>query len=170
MFYLSRAEQLVLVVLLALLLGGSGFAVYERGVSAGRAAKDEPVFVDVPRTALPGSEAGRSRPAAISAPNAEGAIAPESVAPASLAAAARSVASSGSRTQPTAPKLSLNRATAEQLDSLPGIGPVYARRIVEYREQKKKHGGRGFESVDELLNVSGIGPKRLAALRDRVLP
>jgi len=60
--------------------------------------------------------------------------------------------------------LDVNQATAEQLEALPGIGPVIARRIVDYRE---KHGL--FKSVDELLNVNGIGPKRLAAIKDFVV-
>lgn len=60
--------------------------------------------------------------------------------------------------------LDINRATVEQLEALPGIGPVIACRIVEYRE---KHGR--FKTVKDLLNVSGIGPKRLAAIKDFVI-
>jgi competence protein ComEA len=66
--------------------------------------------------------------------------------------------------------ISLSRATAEDLEALPGIGPVLAGRIVQYRDRLKKESGRGFASVDELLNVPGIGPKRLAAIRDQVVP
>jgi comEA protein len=58
--------------------------------------------------------------------------------------------------------ININAATATELESLDGIGPVLAARIVAYREQ---HGS--FGSVDELDNVSGIGPKRLAAMRGR---
>ncbi|MCS7065999.1 MAG: helix-hairpin-helix domain-containing protein [Fimbriimonadales bacterium] len=58
----------------------------------------------------------------------------------------------------------LNRATAEELEALPGIGPVLAARIVEYRQMR----GR-FQSVDELLEVRGIGPKRLEQLRPYVV-
>lgn len=60
--------------------------------------------------------------------------------------------------------LDLNRATAEQLEALPGIGPVLAQRIVEYRQQV----GR-FHSVDDLLEVHGIGPKRLERIRPYVV-
>ena len=60
-------------------------------------------------------------------------------------------------------KVSLNAATPEQLESLPGIGPVLAGHIVEYRTA---HGG--FSTVDELGEVPGIGDRRLSELRDRV--
>lgn len=57
--------------------------------------------------------------------------------------------------------ININTATAEQLSAfLPGIGEVKAKRIVEYRES-----AGGFDSVDELLNVSGIGEKTLEKLR-----
>ena len=65
---------------------------------------------------------------------------------------------------PTGP-VHLNSATIEQLDALPGVGPVTAQKIVDYRQ---KHGA--FTSVDELDAVSGIGPARLDQLRDLVAP
>ncbi|MFF7142582.1 helix-hairpin-helix domain-containing protein [Streptomyces nodosus] len=61
--------------------------------------------------------------------------------------------------------LSLNTATVEQFDTLPGVGPVLAQRIVDYRSQ---HGG--FRSVDELRGVNGIGERRFADLRTLVRP
>jgi competence protein ComEA len=61
--------------------------------------------------------------------------------------------------------ISLSSATVEQLDTLDGIGPTLAGRIVQYREA---HGG--FRSVDELRQVSGIGDKRFEALRKAVQP
>lgn len=59
----------------------------------------------------------------------------------------------------------LNSATMEQLDALPGIGPVTAQKILDYRQE---HGA--FGSVDELDAVPGIGPARLEQLRDLVAP
>jgi competence protein ComEA len=59
----------------------------------------------------------------------------------------------------------LNSATAEQLDALPGIGPVTAQKIVDYRQA---HGP--FTSVDELDAISGIGPARIENLRGLVVP
>ena len=59
--------------------------------------------------------------------------------------------------------LDLNRATAEQLEDLPGVGPSTAAAILAYRQE---HGR--FRSVDELLEVRGIGEARLAELRPKV--
>ncbi len=61
--------------------------------------------------------------------------------------------------------LSLSSATAEDLDGLDGIGPTLAARIVEWRQA---HGG--FASVEQLLDVPGIGPARLEAVRAQVTP
>ncbi len=59
--------------------------------------------------------------------------------------------------------MNLNVATAEQLETLPGIGPVLAQAILDYRTE---HGP--FASVEDLLNVRGIGEARLEDLRDAV--
>jgi competence protein ComEA len=61
--------------------------------------------------------------------------------------------------------VSLSTATEEQLDALPGVGPVTAQKIVDYRTE---HGA--FHSVDELDAIPGIGPARLADLRKLVVP
>ncbi len=66
-------------------------------------------------------------------------------------------------TPPGGGKINLNTATLAELDSLPGIGPVLAQRIIDYRET---HGP--FQSVEELLNVEGIGPALLEKIRDRI--
>jgi competence protein ComEA len=79
---------------------------------------------------------------------------------AAVAAGAGAGASSAS-----AGPVSLSSATAEQLDALPGVGPVTAEKIVAYRQQ---HGA--FRSVDELDAISGIGPSRIADLRGLVVP
>lgn len=64
---------------------------------------------------------------------------------------------------PAASPIDLNAASIAQLDTLPGIGPATAQAIIDYRSQ---HGR--FRSVDELLNVRGIGPAKLDALRSLV--
>jgi competence protein ComEA len=77
---------------------------------------------------------------------------------------AASVAGGAAPPAPTGP-VHLNSATLEQLDGLPGVGPVTAQKILDYRT---KHGG--FDSVDALDAVPGIGPARLADLRPLVAP
>jgi competence protein ComEA len=70
----------------------------------------------------------------------------------------------GASTQPAQP-ISLSTATVAQLDTLDGIGPTLAGRIIQYRDS---HGG--FRSIDELRQVDGIGDKRFASLRKAVQP
>ena len=62
-------------------------------------------------------------------------------------------------------RISLATATLEQLDTLPGIGPVTAQAILDHRAE---HGP--FTSVDDLLDVKGIGEATLADIRDQVTP
>ncbi len=61
--------------------------------------------------------------------------------------------------------ISLGSATAEQLDTIDGIGPVTAQKIVEYRDQRG-----GLASVDQLDQMSGIGPATMQSLRARLQP
>jgi competence protein ComEA len=82
-------------------------------------------------------------------------------APSGASSGTASAAAAGAPSQP----ISLSTATVEQLDTLDGIGPTLAARIVQYRDA---HGG--FKSVDELRQVSGIGDKRFAAIRKAVQP
>jgi competence protein ComEA len=74
------------------------------------------------------------------------------------------VGSGGAAAGATTP-VGLNTATLEQLDTLPGVGPVLAQHIIDYRTQ---HGG--FRSVDELREVNGIGDRRFADLQNLVRP
>ena len=71
-------------------------------------------------------------------------------------------AGSGGTETPTG-KININTATAEQLDTLPGIGPAYAGRIIDYRTT---HGG--FKSIEEIQEVTGIGPKTFEKLKDQI--
>ncbi|WP_241230011.1 ComEA family DNA-binding protein [Thermosipho globiformans] len=58
-------------------------------------------------------------------------------------------------------KININEANEKQLEKLPGIGPTKAKRIIEYREKNGK-----FKSLNELLNVNGIGPKTLEKIKN----
>jgi len=62
-----------------------------------------------------------------------------------------------------APPVNINTATLEQLDTLTGVGPATAQKILDYRRQQG-----GFGSIEELDEISGIGEKRLATMREEV--
>ena len=89
--------------------------------------------------------------------------------PVAASPAIDSVATDSAATRPPTPDpapadapIDVNRASAVQLQTLPGIGPALASRIVAYRSR------RPFRRVEDLQQVSGIGPKTLTALRPRV--
>jgi len=63
----------------------------------------------------------------------------------------------------SAEKVNLNTATAEQLETLPGIGPVSARNILEYRKKAGK-----FSRIEEIINIKGIGEKKFLKIKDRL--
>lgn len=65
---------------------------------------------------------------------------------------------------PTSPPITdLNTAGAAELESLPGVGPAIAQRIIDWRETNGS-----FSTVEELMEVSGIGPATFDSLRDSV--
>ena len=63
----------------------------------------------------------------------------------------------------TSTRVNINSATSDQLDALPGVGPATAKAIISHRTRKGP-----FSKVEDLLNVPGIGPAKVAALRDFV--
>lgn len=69
----------------------------------------------------------------------------------------------GTSQSPVAEKVDLNRATEQDLEALPGIGPVLAERIVEYRQA---HGA--FRDIEQLRLVKGIGKKKFYRIRSLV--
>ena len=81
-----------------------------------------------------------------------------------LRASPSAAGGAGTPSAPAGP-VHLNSATLEQLDSLPGVGPVTAQKILDYRQ---KHGA--FSSLDELDAIPGIGEARIEQLRDAAAP
>jgi competence protein ComEA len=77
-------------------------------------------------------------------------------------AIAKSAEETGER--PPASKIDLNRATLEQLETIPGVGPALAQRILDFREE---HGP--FRRVEDLLKVKGIGEKSFQKMQSYVV-
>ena len=65
---------------------------------------------------------------------------------------------------PATEKINLNTATAEQFQSLSGIGPAIAKRIVDYRTKAGK-----FNRIEEIINVKGVGEKKFQKIKDRLV-
>jgi competence protein ComEA len=115
--------------------------------------------------------AGGARPKAelalvnLAAPVADGqqVLVPARGAPAAVASASGGAAPAGTAGATVGGTVHLNSATLEQLDTLPGIGPVTAQQILDYRTANG-----AFSSVDELDAVPGIGPARLEQLKPLV--
>lgn len=147
--------------------------VFAAGLRLGAQTAGPQLVVAVP----PGELAGAAAWAAVggqAASEAPGAGLFEPVLAAEPGAAGRSVPDAPDTAcgpQPQAPgpaarpgaRLDLNRATVEELDALPGIGPVLARRIVQFRERFGP-----FRQPDDLLEVPGIGPRVLERLQGQV--
>jgi competence ComEA-like helix-hairpin-helix protein len=181
MLYFSRGQKIVLGILIVALLAGGGVLLYGLGRQAALAS-DLPFFVDAPQPAaapavasdIGGAEPPASAPRAggeeaVSAGNGENpGTGPAQDSPKAKTPRRTSHRSASDRKLPPGKPVSLNSAGATQFQRLPGIGPVLAERIVQYRKQLKSANGVGFQSKEQLLEVPGIGPKKYAGLMDHV--
>ena len=61
-------------------------------------------------------------------------------------------------------KININKATQEELDTLPGIGPSTAMKIIEYRKEKGN-----FKTIEEIKEVSGIGEAKYSKIKDLII-
>jgi competence protein ComEA len=84
-------------------------------------------------------------------------------APTSSSSAPFQVVSTQGPSSSNADLININTATLEKLDSLPGIGPTTAQKIIDYRAQ---HGP--FQQIEEIMNVSGIGPATFDRIKDLI--
>ena len=127
-------------------------AAFTLGFFVGRNQNHQSVEVNIPQTtaAIPES----------SAPAAD--TSQEATSPSETTAETAATEES-TPSQETSGRININTATHAELVTLPGIGDVLAQRIIDYRTQNGS-----FQSVEELLNVSGIGEKKLEAIIDLV--
>lgn len=71
--------------------------------------------------------------------------------------------SSGSKSNEKSGKININTATQADLETIDGIGPALAERIIEYRKQNGK-----FKNIDELKSVKGIGDKKFESIKEKI--
>lgn len=164
----ARRELWLLLALAAMLLAGLGVREWRAGFPAlaervERFDRDDPIepLPPTPPRAPREPRAPRrsDRPAYATDATREAA----GPLPSRRAAQAAAAPAAAAPAEPDPRPLDLNAASVEQIARLPGVGPGLARRIVEERDRR----GR-FESPEALRGVVGLGPKKLAALRDLV--
>src|SRR6266542_4457486 len=139
----SQPQLRLLIALATILLLGMGIREWRAGFP-GAALRLERFDHEEPSAPLLASPRGEATPLSPTAPP-------------------KTASVSGAPPRPESRPLDLNRATAAELARLPGVGPGLAQRILDERE---RHGG--FDSPEALRRIVGLGPKKLAALRDLV--
>lgn len=152
----SRPQLKLLLVLAALFLAGLGAREWRAGFPDA-AERLERFDREDPPLPIPPAPRARAAPRWAAAR-------PDPPAPARAVQPPRPRATAAPPPPVADPRpLDLNHASADEISRLPGVGPSLARRIVEERDRR----GR-FESSDSLRGVLGMGPKKLAALREYV--
>jgi competence ComEA-like helix-hairpin-helix protein len=156
---LTPAEKTAFLVLLGILGSGAGLRAWERsGMHLGPVNDWESLH----RWVIQSKQNDTTAFACSAFPTASGPHWPTRTGTAPDEPGTKTHATHPKKVPPASP-LNLNTASAETLQSLPGVGPSTANAIVASREVEGK-----FQSVEELTRVKGIGSKKLAALRNFV--
>lgn len=123
-----------------------GFSIHAEPEAINLAAKiEDGAHIRIPEKGEARKEEGESAPAAQASPS------------------RNAVAASPEKARPGSGAIDINRASADELQSLPGIGPKLAQSVVDYRRANGP-----FKSTEDLRNIRGIGAKRFEAVKDLI--
>ena len=136
----------------------SGTTLMERTLTAASTASS--VSSSAAPSAVPSSTVTSEMAPTRDTQTPETALSPETTEVSGTAASSSAVSTPASVTAAASGKVNINTATAAELDTLPGIGPVKAQSIIAYREANGS-----FSSIEDLILVDGIGEKTMAELR-----
>ena len=153
------AKYVLLAVLIVVILGGSGFLFWQIDSQNRRSGGDE--YKDARALQSQVDELNKK------IDNLNKAIgdakAQSTVEETAIVSSGQVAGASDERTGQVSGKVNINTASLSELISLPGIAETRARDIIEYREANG-----GFKSIDEIQNISGIGPKTFEKIKDQI--
>ena len=138
----------------------SGTTLMERTLTAASTSTASSVSSSAAPSAVPSSAVTSEMAPTRDTQAPETALSPETTEVSGTAVSSSAVSTAASVTASASGKVNINTATAAELDTLPGIGPVKAQSIIAYREANGS-----FSSIEDLILVDGIGEKTMAELR-----
>jgi comEA protein len=173
--FINRYRYIIGSILLLMILAGSGFLLWrenewkpklesrldaiENEITEQKSTLSESVAVQVdPGVIIAQQKEDQSTPVATTSKNTG------KIAGTSTVSKSTQSAPTIAETKAETPIVNINSAGLNELDLLPGIGPVYAQRIIDYRSNNG-----GFKSIEEIKNVKGIGDATFAKLKDYIV-